>query len=89
LKSFSHSEHHAICSANVIYHGFNSLQVCPVHSVVCCTEKSQLVIKKLVMILEQHQLWAKQCPVDLTVLFLCHELVSLNSSVPTNAKPTF
>lgn len=85
LKRFSHSENQASYSINAIYHGFHSPQVCPVRSVVSCAEMSQLVMKELVMKLELYQLWAKQCPVDLTILFIRHELASLNRSVLTHA----
>lgn len=89
-KRFSHSDSQAGYSANVIYHGFNSLQVFPVHSVVSCAETSQLVMQELVMRLELYQLWAKQCPVDLTILFIHRKLLYLNISVLTHAKlPTY
>lgn len=54
-------------------------------SAMCCGEMSQLVTKELVMKLEMYQLWAKHSPADLTVLLICHELGSLNSSVVTHA----
>lgn len=34
---------------------------------------------------EMYQLSAKHSPADLTILFICQELVSLNSSVVTHA----
>lgn len=54
-------------------------------SAVHCAEMSQLVTKELVMKSEMYQLRAKHSPADLTILFICHELASLNSSVVTHA----
>lgn len=59
-----------------------------VQSTVWCLV--QLVMQELVMRLELYQLWAKQCPVDLTILFIHHKLLCLNISVLTHAKlPTY
>lgn len=52
--------------------------------VVSCAEMSELVRQELVVKLELYHLWAKQCPVDLVILFICHELVSSNTPTVTH-----
>lgn len=47
IRRVSLTENQASYSVNLMYHGFNSLQVCPVHSMVSCAEMSQLVMKEL------------------------------------------